>query len=244
MEWFDAIGLVRGELFRITTPSGTGTGFLLFQSQGGGFTSIATAAHVISHAHEWEQPIRITHHASGQSLLLRSTDRAVNLRTDSDTAAISFRVGAMNLADKPLPLIQHGYNVKPGVEIGWVGFPGIFPNRDCFFSGRVSHWIDSDRAYLVDGVVIHGVSGSPAFMLGPDHIEVIGVVTNYYANRQTGDSLPGLGAIRDVRHFQEFLAGLPSFEEVQQNETPNDPATRDDQGEMADPITERRENDG
>jgi len=124
-----------------------------------------------------------------------------------------------------MSLIDYDFNVKPGVEIGWIGFPGIFSLNACFFSGRISFWLEKDRAYLVDGVVIHGVSGAPAIFVAEDHVKVIGVVTNYYPNRQVGEALPGLGAVRDVRHFQELLQATPNLAQAQAQETPPKGAT-------------------
>jgi hypothetical protein len=55
----------------------------------------ATAAHVVAHAHFWEQPIRIEHIASGKALLLRSVDRAIFPDDSKDTAGIIFAKGEL-----------------------------------------------------------------------------------------------------------------------------------------------------
>jgi hypothetical protein len=85
----------------------------------------------------------------------------------------------------------------------------------------VSAWVQEMSAYFVDGVAINGVSGGPAFAsYGDDTLEIIGVVSAYIPNRVTGETLPGLGIIRDVYQFHELLKRIRSFEEAKAQETP------------------------
>jgi len=56
MQWHEAVEIVTPHVVRITTPIGSGTGFLIARSKNGNVCGVATAAHVIDHAHYWEQP--------------------------------------------------------------------------------------------------------------------------------------------------------------------------------------------
>src|SRR5437773_10779323 len=88
MEWHSAIAVIRPHILRVSTPSGSGTGFLVSRSSVGSMVAIATAAHVVQEADRWEQPIRIQHHESGETLLLHHDDRVIFLEPKDDTAAI------------------------------------------------------------------------------------------------------------------------------------------------------------
>jgi hypothetical protein len=189
-------------------------------SQSTGLVAIATAAHVVSHAHYWEEPIRVEHISSGKSVLLRATDRAITIHENCDTAAIVFKVGDIDFPGEPLALFKKDHYLKPGVEIGWSGFPAIPKASLCFFSGRVSAYLEDDHAYLVDGVAINGVSGGPVFRIAYDSVELIGVVSAYAPNRATGESLPGLAVIRDVEEFHEVTEQFKNLEEAQAQQTP------------------------
>jgi hypothetical protein len=89
-----------------------------------------------------------------------------------------------------------------GIDIGWLGYPGIEPDTLCFFAGTVSARQTNRKAYLIDGVAINGVSGGPVFHCPtPDQVQIIGCVSAYHANRATGETLPGL--LRTVRIITE-----------------------------------------
>ena len=220
-EWHEAIAAVEPHIVRLNTPMGSGTGFLISTSQATGLVAVATAAHVVAHAHYWEQPIRIEHVTSGKNRLLRAGDRAIRIHEKYDTAAIVFRLGDMEFPAKPLDLFGKGYHLKSGVEIGWLGFPAIPRASLCFFSGRISAYLDDDHAYLVDGVAINGVSGGPVFSLLVDSVELMGVVSAYVPNRATGESLPGLAIIRDVEEFHAVTEQFKNLEEAQAQQTPS-----------------------
>lgn len=204
---------------RIATPRANGTGFLFFNSRRGGFAAVATAGHVISAAHVWEEPIRLQHHASGASILTRAADRAVLLNTENDVAAILCNLGELPLPDAPLPLTQRDVLVKVGVEIGWLGFPSISTDL-CFFSGRVSTHIARTERYLVDGVAIHGVGGGPAFNATSDGVSLMGVVSAYVPNLSAGEPLPGLAIVTDVTEFHQMIAAFKSLDQAQAEQTP------------------------
>lgn len=220
MEWPNAIEALGNHIVRISTPRGSGTGFIVFSSLSRNLCAVATAAHVIDNAHYWEEPIRIQHYGSGKTSILRTNGRATILDEPVDTAIIVFPPGEIPLPASNPQLIPPEKHLRVGHEMGWVGFPGIAAGSLCFFSGRVSAWLNDRHSYLVDGVAINGVSGGPAFhALDEKSVVVIGVVSAYIPNRLTGDVLPGLCEIRDVRQFQELAKTFESLEEAKIQET-------------------------
>jgi hypothetical protein len=85
----------------------------------------------------------------------------------------------------------------------------------CFFSGNVSAWQEWRNAYLVDGVAINGVSGGPVIFSTPtDGVQIVGSIAAYYANRATGEALPGLSVAQDVSHFQESISRIRTIDEA------------------------------
>jgi hypothetical protein len=222
MEWHNTIESITPHVVRITTPQGSGTGWVVSLSRTSSLCAVATAAHVVNHAHFWEQPLRIHHASSGQSVLLREADRAVYLNEKLDTAGIIFYRGTLPVPAETLPLMTEGMYVKSGVEIGWLGFPAVAASDLCFFSGRISAYLKRDETYLVDGVAINGVSGGPAFQPLAESVRVIGVISAYIPNRATGEVLPGVSVVRDVTQFQDLTKGFKSFDDAKAMETPAD----------------------
>ncbi len=220
MEWHQAVDLIRPHVVRIYTPQGSGTGFLVSRSDDGSVYGIATAAHVVSQAHYWEQPIRLQPAIGGEVVLLRSGDRAIVIDESRDTAVILLNNPALGLPAQPSPLMDEGYFLKVGNPIGWLGFPAIQGANLCFFTGTVSAYGEASHAYFVDGVAINGVSGGPAFTADDGGPRIIGLVSAYVPNRATGETLPGLGIVRDVTHFHELIGQLKSVDEAKAKEAP------------------------
>ncbi len=223
MTWSQAVEILKPHVVRIFTPGGSGTGFLISNGKSSQVCGIATAAHVIDHAHLWEEPIRIEHSESGKSEVVRRGERSIHLDPVHDTAVILFDRKNIPFPTVPLPLAPKDAYFRVGNDVAWLGFPAI-PSADlCFFTGSVSAWIQNLKAYLVDGVAINGVSGGPAFHLsGTDATPVIlmGVVTNYIPNRATGEPLPGLSVVRDVSYFHNLAPTFASLEQAQKAEPP------------------------
>jgi hypothetical protein len=214
LQWLDAVERVRPFIFRITAPSGFGTGFLVSRSEAGDICAVATAAHVISYANEWEQSIKLEYFSTEPSLVPR-LPQSFLLRP----AAIVFNAGNLNLPTiKPHDLIEEGKVIKVGVEVGWMGFPAVSPNNLCFFSGRISCLLESESAYLVDGVAINGVSGGPTLWLLYDHIRYVGVVSAYIPNRATGEALPGIAVVRDVSQFHGLVKEFKSLDDARRQQ--------------------------
>jgi len=219
-EWHEAITQLEPYVFQIHTPDGSGTGCLISRSKTTPLCIITTAAHVINHAHYWEEPIRLVHYKSGASLLLRPAQRALNIDEATDTASISFEHGDLKLPEEPLPLMQKDFHIKPGVQLGWLGFPAVAIKTVRSFSGDGSAYIENESSYLIDGVAINGVSGGPAFRCIPGTAQLIGIVSAYIPNRATGTALPGVALIRDVNRFHDEADRLKTLDEAMAKQTP------------------------
>lgn len=211
--WQDAIDAVKPYIFKIATPAGTGTGFLLSHTKTQ-ILGIATAYHVVGHAHEWQQLIRVKHFSTGKEVVLSNDKRAIFVYPDKDLAFIMFPSieKGLTLPSDDLSTISHTKRMRVGVEIGWCGFPYIQQDDLCFFNGHISCWIEGEKAYLVDGVAINGVSGGPAIQM---NAEVMGVVSAYIPNKATGGNLPGVCVIRDVSPYKDELEVFKNFKEAE-----------------------------
>lgn len=219
--WYNPLKKITPLIFRIETPTGRGTGFQLTFIERSGFCGIATADHVISHEKEWELPIRVTHHASSKSLLIKEEDRAILRYPEKDLAFILFHKKELPIDKSSPALIDENKQLKQGVEVGWCGFPSVAPpNKLCFFAGHISCPIREEDSFLVDGVAINGVSGGPVFYIeeASNKIKFAGVISEYWANRTAGETRPGLSYARSVEPYQATLASLKSLDEARNKE--------------------------
>ncbi len=223
--WARAVDIMKPYIFKVSTPSGRGTGFQLSCSEKTGLCAIATANHVINHAHEWSEPIKLQHFASSKSKLLKETDRTIAVQLEKDLAFITFKTNDLPLLQDELPLVPEKEVLRQGIQIGWCGFPAIAPDDLCFFTGFVSCYIEKESSYLIDGVVINGVSGGPAFYAREDDRTVLcGIVSAYIPNRATGESLPGVCVFREIGPFYDQIESFKSLDEaVRQPEKLDDP---------------------
>ena len=199
--WTVAIDTLKKHVVRVRTPDYSGSGFLVCRSPTSSLCAVATAWHVLQHAYEWEEPVRLDHKYSGESLLLHpgkvGQPGIMHISYEqNDTAAIIFDKGDFPLPESTIPLIPEGRTAEVGTEIGWMGFPA-WPDEVCFFSGRISSYVEGE-GYLVDGVAINGVSGGPSFFFLAGVPTLLGVVSDYIPNRATGEVLPGLSLVRDI----------------------------------------------
>ena len=226
--WRQAIELLSPYIVKVSTPQGSGTGWLVSCSTNTNLRAIATAAHVIDHAHYWEEPIRLLHVVSGKSVVLRSHQRAVMIDDDLDSGAIIFDASDLPFPKTTLALLAKDEYLPPGIEIGWLGFPAIAQSELCFFSGRISAYLEKQSTYLVDGVAINGVSGGPAFRLigSKKSVLLMGIVSAYIPNRATGQVLPGVAVVRDATQFHNIGERFRSIDEAKEHEKPpTEPAT-------------------
>ena len=209
--WQQAVEAISPYVIRISTPDHAGTGVLFAFGAGGGILGFATAAHVLAHAHLWQQPIRIEQCSSGWERLVHFNERALVFDDDTDTAALVLLRDGASFPTDLLAMTPEGMNIRVGVEVGWVGYPGVTPARDqlCFFSGRISAWLEAKHAYLVDGVAISGVSGGPAFFVGSRGQPVLlGVMSAYLPNKTTGTPLPGLSLVQHIGQLERVVKDL------------------------------------
>lgn len=213
MNWENIVQKAGSYIVKIETPSGSGTGFLCGYNEDKTVCCIATALHVVRQADEWLQPIKIYNNDFGRHTFLKETERVIFTDYKSDSAVILFQKGDLDFPEILIPLRPMNLPIGIGVDVGWLGYPGIDPYTLCFFSGSVSARRES--GYLIDGVAINGVSGGPVlYSSETDGIEFVGVVSAYHANRLTGDTLPGLLVAQDVSHFHGVVQQIRSMDEA------------------------------
>lgn len=215
MNWDKAIQTISPHVVKIETPNGYGSGFLAFYNQNREWCGIATAAHVVSHVDEWQEPIRIRNEATPRPLFLRADQRVIYIDYPNDSAVVLFLKGELQLPESPIALTPMNEPCSIGSDIGWLGYPQIEAQTLCFFAGTVSARQEARRAYLIDGVAINGVSGGPVFHCPtPDRAVIIGCVSAYHANRVPGETLPGLLRAQDVSHFHGVAGFIRSIDEA------------------------------
>ena len=218
MEVNEAYEIIRQSVVKIETPQGSGTGFLVSNGKNKEICGIATASHVIHHAHLWQEPIRITHEASQKSRFLHHTERAVISDPNADIGSIVFAREDIGFPETPVAITPPDKYLKIGTDVCWIGYPAVVNQPLCLFSGKISSWMEVDKAYLIDGVAINGVSGGPVFAVFEKAIMIIGVVSAYVPNRATGEALPGLCIARDVTYLHDELNKFKNFDEAKEEE--------------------------
>jgi hypothetical protein len=236
--WYTIFEIVKPHIVRISTPRGFGTGFLLGRSPAGKFAGIATAAHVINEAHMWHEPIRIEHIASGQEVFLEHSKRGIRVDQHTDAAAIAFDSSLLsNLPQTAMPLLPKDKTLKIGNEVAWLGFPANGMGNLCFFAGRVSSVLEKLQAYLLDGVIINGVSGGPVIASFYDgSYNFFGVVSAYRPNINPNGAFPGLGVATSAVNFYAALEEISALKDF---ETPPAPPVSSPQPvSQATPIAE------
>ena len=213
MDWADAINVARPHVVKIATPTGYGTGFLSFYNHDKTWCGIATAAHVVSHAEEWQEPIRILNDNSVR--FLKIEDRVIMIDRSNDSAVVLFLKNELQLPEVPITLTPMDQPCSIGADAGWLGYPVLASDTLCFFAGSVSARLANRKSYLIDGVAINGVSGGPVFhSLSDGKIEIIGCVSQYHANVATGATLPGLLYAQDVSHFHGAAETIRNIDEA------------------------------
>ena len=90
--WQQAVEAIAPYVIRISTPEHAGTGVLFAFGAQGGILGFATAAHVLAHAHLWQQPIRIEHGESGWGRLVKFDERALVFDEDTDMVKACLRL--------------------------------------------------------------------------------------------------------------------------------------------------------
>jgi hypothetical protein len=118
-----------------------------------------------------------------------------------DSAAILVRSDEPIISRSDLmPMLPSRIGVIRGAEIGWLGFPGDFAPALCFFHGYVSAYSPDPPLYLVDGIVMPGVSGGPAF---DKRAQLVGVVSSYVGS--TDKRFPGVSGMVPINLIRRFV---------------------------------------
>lgn len=236
MNWAQIVNKVTPHIVKIETQTGYGTGFLLLYNEKKTFCGIATALHVVEHAESWQQPIRILHHASNETIFLPESNRVIFTNWETDSAVIFFPKADFPLPKDPISLFSSNSIIDIGVEVGWLGFPAVAPYDLCFFSGNISAKQERRKAYLIDGVAINGVSGGPVVHAteaeGP---QIVGTISEYHANRATGEALPGLCIAQDVSHFHDVVSTIQSIDEANRKKAEIEESHQEKAIEVEDP---------
>ena len=164
-DWSRLVEEIKPYIVKIETPHGSGTGFQIGEDAKWAYAITVTAHHVIAFAEEWRLPIKITREAPSESLKLPPAAPGGSRirRTRQDASSLFLPV------KRHLPQITlHPASLPVGTEVGWLGYPGsVSGGKLAFFSGRISVVLHEERNYLLDGVVLPGVSGAaPTCFLG------------------------------------------------------------------------------
>lgn len=217
LAWHGALMLIQNRVFKIKDPHGYGTGFHIGNfGDDGKLCAVATAYHVIQQAHDWGEPLKVIHVQTGREILLKESDRGIFTYANKDLAIILFNLpDDLKLPPNQIDLIPTNSYLYPGVDIAWCGFPNFRSDNLCFFHGYISCY-DTLGDYLIDGVVINGVSGGPVFYVD-DHTnqpKVAGVITAYIPNRSGGNTLPGVGMITSVAPYEETIKSLQNLSQA------------------------------
>jgi len=243
LAWQGALKLLQNRVFKIRSPRGHGTGFHIGNfGTDGRLCAIATAYHVVQMVHDWGEPVKLAHAETGKEILLKENDRAILTYVNKDLAVILFTLPPdLTLPKTPIELIPPGAYLVPGVDIAWCGFPAVKNDKLCFFHGFISCYLDQQSDYLIDGVAIHGVSGGPAFYVDiqSNSPKIAGVVTQYIANRTTGETLPGVSMITSIAPFEETIKNLNNLNQAKKEadeQKVSNPTSEQNQGEKSDKI--------
>ena len=218
MEWHQSYDKIKPYTLRIDSETGFGTGFLFAYNKNKEIAAIATAAHVVKDVNGWRKPLKLIHYQSKTEIFLTADMRAIWIDSERDTATIIINAKILPLPEKTLPLLKPTHYIKIGVEVGWTGFPAIAPHSLCFFSGKISSFLEAPHSYLIDGVAINGVSGGPVFRNLIDTPEIIGIVSAYRPNRRPTDTLPGLLIAQDVTSVHKHLTHMNNLDEAKEEE--------------------------
>jgi hypothetical protein len=203
--WSNVAGDVLPYVVRIEAPDGYGSGFYIGKTihDGQPCAAIATMAHVVDYAFKWLSPLRIRSQDASTALVAEQFHIAIN--SDLDLALVEIPRDALKFPTDTLPMADSSALIEPGSSVAWCGYPNIADSTCCFFAGHISATLAEHGDYLVDGVVIHGLSGAPAFIYDGKRPVIVGVMAQYVPNRASGETLPGLGSVRNAAHLWSFL---------------------------------------
>lgn len=215
MNWNEIVDKITPYIVKIETPEGHGTGFLYLYNEERNLAGIATASHVVKNADDWQQPIRVRHYSSKKTAFFKESERVIFTDEDTDSAVILCPLTDLELPQTLIPLFPTDRMLEIGMEVGWLGFPALEASTLCFFSGNISARRETRKSYFIDGVAINGVSGGPVMFASPTAgIQIVGIVSAYFANRTGAGVYPGLLVAQDVSHFHGVTQYIQSIDEA------------------------------
>ncbi len=168
--------------------------------------TFATAWHVIENLTRSNKPMKL--YTSDKSKAYEiMPDRYEIFREgsrDLDTGMIEVETEMALVSERNLlPMVDADELLPRGTEIAAVGYPGLANESYCFFRGVVSGYKRRPRSYLVDGVVLNGVSGGPAI---DRRGRIMGLVSAYTPNRvDRYTTLPGLTTLIPISSIHSLM---------------------------------------
>lgn len=224
MNWSSFVNEITPFVVKIRTQFGYGTGYIFWQNKD--LCCIATANHVIAPAtvEQWEQVISITQ-PNGNSVRYYPQHRNILHNIEGgDSAAILVNKSELILPSHCLPIRDFSGEIPIGTNVGWLGFPQVVDQgilNPSFFSGNISNVFQHLKQYAIDGVAIHGVSGSPLFCESKANTPlVIGTISSYFPNTLFADgreqSLPGISIAHSFSAFKDVVVELQDMETVEE----------------------------
>jgi len=212
--WHAVADQIRPYILRIQTRQKVGTGFICRKIPQAQLTVIITAGHVVDDCDHSSDPISFLHVSSGSLGLYQPGHwRKFHAKT-GDHAVIIIKGSENFLPDQELGTLDDSVFVKQGREVGWFGFPRIFPTTLCFFSGIIAAYQEEKGIYIIDGSGIHGLSGGPVFHNNLDRTSIIGILTEYHPNFTDTGPFPGLVVAHDLSFLKEPLEQVKTFEDA------------------------------
>ena len=205
--WVEAAEIIYPHVVKLEMPDSAGSGFFIATrtEKRTKIAVLATAAHVVRHALQWMEPIAVTGCKSATTLI--PGEYHMLSFEGLDLAIVEVPWTRLKLPERPLPTANPGDILPVGAPIAWCGYPNIVEGINCLFSGHISASVEENGDYLIDGVAIHGVSGGPAFVYDEGEVTIIGLLSQYLPNRETGESLPGLGVVRRINPLTQYFDG-------------------------------------
>lgn len=206
MDWPSAFDIVKKSVVRIEMPLGmAGTGFFLRYKKGiDDHFVIATAYHVVGNFDKWGGPIDFT---PPNGLTYRNIGEECRVirdsNTDMDVALLKPTVvpskngqDVSMTSEGSLLDVSSNFPLAAGVEVGWVGFPGVIPGK--IPSGFLGNIFLNDQKFIyVNGTFFKGVSGSPVVVLNEhdDTPRVIGLVSSRVPQATPDEPTIGTGRV-------------------------------------------------
>ena len=209
LPWHEASARVAKATFRVYTPDAMGTAFLFSvgrKKNGGYIAMLATAWHVVKKASNGTT-IRLRNQHDREVVFSQGGNMAVIEVSKEFDVAIIVVLSPDDLFPQEtlLPILPSDFELRRGAEVGWLGYPGILNPELCFFQGHIAGMLRAPRVgYLVDGVVIRGVSGGPIF---DDRCHLAGLVSAYLYDRIESISvtLPGVSFMVPIAFITEWV---------------------------------------